>query len=262
VTFKRITYRSAGASAATERTSEASSERRGGRRRRRRGGSGRGAGSAAATPTRAPHAAPAVAAAAGEEERHGASQEQLQQVIARLAAADPAHGVTLDALTVALKAAGFQRPPGSPRLVTRLRRMKDLEVRRTDRFGWSPHRRHWRPSRSPSRGVGRRRRSAERQRHARCRGRRHRERDQAALAPARRATARWSRSPQRRCRDARAAIGIVATESQLGTPGFVMRSGSRIRSSCSSGKDPPLAGDLPDRPSGRVRLLGDGGAAS
>ena len=128
VTFKRITYRSAGASAATERTSETSSERRGGRRRRRRGGSGRGAGSAAATPARAPHAAPAVAAVAGEEERHGASQEQLQQVIARLAAADPAHGVTLDALTVALKAAGFQRPPGSPRLVTRLRRMKDLEV--------------------------------------------------------------------------------------------------------------------------------------
>jgi hypothetical protein len=36
--------------------------------------------------------------------------------------------VTLDALTVALKAAGFQRPPGSPRLVTRLRRMKDIEV--------------------------------------------------------------------------------------------------------------------------------------
>lgn len=49
-------------------------------------------------------------------------------MIARLAAADPAHIVTLDALTVALKAAGFQRPPGSPRLVTRLRRMKDIEV--------------------------------------------------------------------------------------------------------------------------------------
>ncbi len=62
------------------------------------------------------------------EEPHSASQEQIEQVIARLAASDPAHTVTLDALTVALKAAGFQRPPGSPRLVTRLRRMKDIEV--------------------------------------------------------------------------------------------------------------------------------------
>jgi hypothetical protein len=73
-------------------------------------------------------APPRVATAVSEEERHGASQEQLQQVIARLAAADPSRTVTLDALTVALKAAGFQRPPGSSRLVTRLRRMKDIEV--------------------------------------------------------------------------------------------------------------------------------------
>ena len=37
-------------------------------------------------------------------------------------------GVSLDALTVALKAEGFQRPPGSPRLVTRLRRIKGVEL--------------------------------------------------------------------------------------------------------------------------------------
>ncbi len=134
VAFNRITYRSAGPSAAvSERSSEPADERRG-RRRRRRGGTGRSRTVSSAAPARTAHVAPPrvapsrVAAAVSEEEPHGASQEQLQQVIARLAAADPSRTVTLDALTVALKAAGFQRPPGSSRLVTRLRRMKDIEV--------------------------------------------------------------------------------------------------------------------------------------
>jgi hypothetical protein len=88
---------------------------------------------------RAPHVAPVrVAAEVAEEEPQAASQQQLQQVIARLAATDPAHTVTLDALTVALKAAGFQRPPGSPRLVTRLRRMKDIEVLPNGRVRMNP----------------------------------------------------------------------------------------------------------------------------
>jgi ribonuclease E len=128
VKFNRITYRIAGPSA--ERATEPSAERRG-RRRRRRGGAGRGHAPAAAPHAAAPHAervTPPATGAPAHEEPHAASQEQIQQVIARLAAADPAHTVTLDALTVALKAAGFQRPPGSPRLVTRLRRMKDVEV--------------------------------------------------------------------------------------------------------------------------------------
>jgi hypothetical protein len=126
VRFNRITYRSAGPSVAA---SESTSERRP-RRRRRRGGAGRASGPSHESSQRhspAP-AAHATAAARHEEEPHGASQEQIQHVIARLAANDPTHTVTLDALTVALKAAGFQRPPGSPRLVTRLRRMKDIEV--------------------------------------------------------------------------------------------------------------------------------------
>ncbi|MCC6764423.1 MAG: hypothetical protein IT293_07140 [Deltaproteobacteria bacterium] len=129
VAFNRITYRSATPSAAAaERAGEGTGERR--RRRRRRGGSGRGTGpaSASAPSTARPASAPPRAAAPAGDEPHAASQEQLQHVIARLAAADPAHTVTLDALTVALKAAGFQRPPGSPRLVTRLRRMKDIAV--------------------------------------------------------------------------------------------------------------------------------------
>lgn len=126
VRFNRITYRSAGPSVAA---SEPAGERRT-RRRRRRGGAGRSSGPSHETPLRQSHApAPhATAAVRHDEEPHGASQEQIQNVIARLAANDPTHTVTLDALTVALKAAGFQRPPGSPRLVTRLRRMKDIEV--------------------------------------------------------------------------------------------------------------------------------------
>jgi len=38
---------------------------------------------------------------------------------------------TLDALANALKALGFSRPPGSPRLITRLRRIRGLEVSRS-----------------------------------------------------------------------------------------------------------------------------------
>lgn len=133
VTFRRITYRSASPSTtttATERASETTGDRRP-RRRRRRGGSGRT--TSGHTTASTSHARPTTSHAPArvaehEDEPQAASQVQLQQVIARLAAADPAHTVTLDALTVALKAAGFQRPAGSPRLVTRLRRMKDIEV--------------------------------------------------------------------------------------------------------------------------------------
>ncbi len=123
VAFRRITYKSTAPSThAAERTAEPSGERRPRRRRRRGGGRGSASSSSPTTSVRTP------AAAAAHEEPHAASGEQLQQVIARLAAADSTRTVTLDALTVALKSAGFQRPPGSPRLVTRLRRMKDIEV--------------------------------------------------------------------------------------------------------------------------------------
>jgi hypothetical protein len=37
---------------------------------------------------------------------------------------------TLDSLANALKSRGFSRPPGSPRLITRLRRIKELDVNR------------------------------------------------------------------------------------------------------------------------------------
>jgi hypothetical protein len=65
-----------------------------------------------------------------DEGAHSAPLDEIQEAIASLTKGDPGAGVTLDALTVALKAAGFQRPQGSPRLVTRLKRMKDVEISR------------------------------------------------------------------------------------------------------------------------------------
>ncbi len=149
ITFRRITYRAHAPSAETVSEEGTANGRR---RRRRRGGRGRAraaapSGSAGPRPSHAPavaahapahpphapargaHGAPSHAPVSHDgEEPHGASQDQIQVAIAQLTAADPAAGVNLDRLTVALKAAGFQRPPGSPRLMTRLRRMKDVEV--------------------------------------------------------------------------------------------------------------------------------------
>ena len=48
-----------------------------------------------------------------------------------LIATSPSGAVTLDALANALKARGFSRPPGSPRLITRLRRLRELAVSRS-----------------------------------------------------------------------------------------------------------------------------------
>lgn len=129
VHFRRITYRT---HAAAERAEEPESEARpGGRRRRRRRRSGTSARTAG--PAAHVHAPAPSPRAAEHEEPHSASQEQIRSAIARLTAADPVRGVGLDMLAAALKAEGFQRPPGSPRLVTRLRRLKDVEVSHSGR---------------------------------------------------------------------------------------------------------------------------------
>jgi hypothetical protein len=135
VSFRRITYRASAvaAAAAASEAREGSGERRG---RRRRGGRGGGRNTPVAqrspqTPIAAPARAPARAPAEHKpmpERAQGASPEQVLATIERLAAASPSKTTTLDALTVALKAAGFHRPPGSPRLVTRLRQLAEVEV--------------------------------------------------------------------------------------------------------------------------------------
>jgi hypothetical protein len=58
-----------------------------------------------------------------------ATQQEILDVARRLAANDSrGDGVTLDALSNALKDAGFRRAPGSLRLITRLKRIKELQV--------------------------------------------------------------------------------------------------------------------------------------
>jgi hypothetical protein len=56
-----------------------------------------------------------------------APQDEILAVVRELLQASP-RGVMLDAIANRLKANGFERPPNSPRLVTRLRSMKELRV--------------------------------------------------------------------------------------------------------------------------------------
>src|SRR5207248_8834840 len=101
-----------------------------GGRRRRRGGRGRGRGEHGAP--RPVHQAPVERAPRVEpvsaEEPHTAPHDEIVNVVQDLARARGT--VTLDSLANALKSRGFSRPPGSPRLITRLRRIKELDVNR------------------------------------------------------------------------------------------------------------------------------------
>jgi hypothetical protein len=59
---------------------------------------------------------------------HAAPHDELLAVIHELAARSPDGSMTLDALSNTLQARGFRRPAGSPRLITRLRLLKDVDV--------------------------------------------------------------------------------------------------------------------------------------
>jgi len=101
---------------------------RGGRRRRgRRGGHRREMPPPPVTPAPPPQVA---RPGAGAEEPHTAPHDELLGVARDLIQRSSSRMVTLDALANALKARGFSRPPGSPRLITRLRRLRELQVSR------------------------------------------------------------------------------------------------------------------------------------
>jgi hypothetical protein len=74
---------------------------------------------------------PPQAARPGAEEPHSAPHDELLGVARDLIQRSSGNAVTLDSLANALKARGFSRPPGSPRLITRLRRIRELEVSRS-----------------------------------------------------------------------------------------------------------------------------------
>jgi hypothetical protein len=65
------------------------------------------------------------------EEPHTAPLDELVTIVQDLVKNASGRVVTIDTLANALKSRGFSRPPGSPRLITRLRRIKELTVSRS-----------------------------------------------------------------------------------------------------------------------------------
>jgi len=64
-------------------------------------------------------------------EPHTAPHDEIIAVVRELIHRAPARSVSIDTLANALKSRGFSRTPGSPRLITRLRRIKEITVSRT-----------------------------------------------------------------------------------------------------------------------------------
>jgi hypothetical protein len=147
IAFRRLSYRGlAGAppeeapravpepSAAESRP--ASGDRRGqryrGRYRGRRDGRHGAPSPASPAPAPAPPPrVPVVVESAPAEEPHTAPHDEIIGVVRDLVRANPGRAVSIDTVANALKARGFSRPPGSPRLITRLRRLKEIELTRT-----------------------------------------------------------------------------------------------------------------------------------
>jgi hypothetical protein len=135
VVFRRLSYRALAGVVGELPVEEPAGEARS--RRRRRGGRGaRGR----REPSRREHREPAPRVepaavpngSAHDEggEAHTAPHDELLAVARELIEASAERTTSLDALSNALKAHGFRRTPGSPRLITRLRRIRQLEVSR------------------------------------------------------------------------------------------------------------------------------------
>ena len=106
----------------------------GGRHARRRGRGGwRDRHAAPRSEAAAPSPAPARTHVVRQpvEEPHTAPHDELVTIVQDLIQKASGRVVTIDTLANALKSRGFSRPPGSPRLITRLRRIKELTVSRS-----------------------------------------------------------------------------------------------------------------------------------
>jgi hypothetical protein len=82
----------------------------------------------------APSRAVEPARATVELDAHTAPHDELVEVVRELADHAPNGAVLIDTLARALKERGFSRPAGSPRLITRLRRIRQLVVSQTGRI--------------------------------------------------------------------------------------------------------------------------------
>jgi len=143
ITYRRLSYRALAGAPAEELTlpvgerGEPHPRPHGGdgrHRGRRRGRRGHGGGTPAhAAPHSAPPppAVPAGDAAHAGEAPHTAPHDEIVAVVRDLMRAAADRPVTIDIVANTLKSRGFSRPPGSPRLITRLRRIKEIEVSRS-----------------------------------------------------------------------------------------------------------------------------------
>ena len=147
ITFQRLSFRRLAGMRAGESSPEAvpepprPSEPRGqGHRRGRRGGRGRERAPDRTRPAPATHPAPTGArvpvATNGEPaiDPHTAPHDELINVVRELIARAGDGTLSIDTLANALKSRGFRRPPGSPRLITRLRRIREITIDRAGRI--------------------------------------------------------------------------------------------------------------------------------
>jgi hypothetical protein len=146
ITFRRLSHQTISGATETRAVREAPSDPRSRfRGRGRRRGPWRGDRPApSSAPASAPREEPAAAAAAPppparapepeppavEAPSHTAPHDEIIAVVHDLMQRAPGRPVTLDSLANALKSRGFSRPPGSPRLITRLRRIKEITLSR------------------------------------------------------------------------------------------------------------------------------------
>ena len=138
ITFHRLTARTLSSAPPAESSRSASGGDRG-RRRGRRGQRGGRTGGADTEPRRVDAARHAPAPAVAEsDEAHSAPHDELVLVVRELADRSPTGTVLIDNVARTLKSRGFSRPPGSPRLVTRLRRIKELSVSPTGMISLVP----------------------------------------------------------------------------------------------------------------------------
>jgi len=138
VEYRRLSHRGLiGASSIVEPAEpEAPAPREGQGRRRRgrrrgRGGGGRPDHVARAPMPPRPVTHHAQAAPLADSPAHTAPLDELVDIVRELAQRSPNGAVLIDTLARTLKDRGFSRPPNSPRLITRLRRIRELAVSRT-----------------------------------------------------------------------------------------------------------------------------------
>ena len=154
IAFRRLSYQGLASAPAPAPTEEPAREARGDahsrRRRRGRRHSWRESTPPAPAPAPAPRAPSAPprppmpvaaelprteAGSNGAEpplaEPHTAPHDEIVAVVQDLIHRSPNRAVTIDTLANALKSRGFSRTPGSPRLITRLRRIKEITVSRS-----------------------------------------------------------------------------------------------------------------------------------